>query len=72
MEMTASVVHEVPIEKKVLVATFNNRAIGVAFKKEQAVVKAYLKTLGEEEEDNEEADADVDAEVEADDNKDEE
>ena len=40
--------HEVPIEKKVLVATFNNRAIGVAFKKEQAVVKAYLKTLGEE------------------------
>ena len=48
MEMTASVAHEVPIEKKVLAATFNNRAIGVAFKKEQAVVKAYLKTLGEE------------------------
>ena len=46
--MTASVAHEVPIEKKVLAATFNNRAIGVAFKKEQAVVKAYLKTLGEE------------------------
>ena len=32
MEMTASVAHEVPIEKKVLAATFNNRAIGVAFK----------------------------------------
>ena len=34
--------------------------------------REFVKTLGEEEEDNEEADADVDAEVEADDNKDEE
>ena len=48
VEMTASVKHDVPIEKNVLSATFNSRAIGVAFKKEQAVVKEYLKTLGEE------------------------
>lgn len=48
VEMTASVKHDVPIEKKVLSATFNSRAIGVAFKKEQGVVKEYLKTLGEE------------------------
>ena len=48
VEMTASVKHDVPIEKKVLSPTFNSRAIGVAFKKEQAVVKEYLKTLGEE------------------------
>ena len=34
--------------------------------------REFVKTLGEEEDDNEEADADVDAEVEADDNKDEE
>ena len=48
MEMTASVKHEVPISKNILAATFNNRVIGVAFKKEQAVVKDYLKKLGEE------------------------
>ena len=48
VEMTASVKHDVPIEKNVLAPTFNSRAIGVAFKKEQAIVKDYLKTLGEE------------------------
>lgn len=36
------------ISKNILAATFNNRVIGVAFKKEQAVVKDYLKKLGEE------------------------
>ena len=47
--MTASVKHDVPISKDILAASFNNRVIGVAFKKEQAIVKEYLKKLGEEE-----------------------
>ena len=47
VEMTASVKFDTPIEKPILAPTFNNRAIGIAFKKEQAVVKEYLKQLGE-------------------------
>ena len=49
MEMTASVKHDVPISQDILAASFNNRVIGVAFKKEQGIVKDYLKKLGEEE-----------------------
>ena len=48
MEMLASVKHDVPISKNILAADFNNRAIGIAFKKEQAIVKDYLKKFGED------------------------
>lgn len=48
MEMTASVQYDKPIEKQILSPNFNNKVIGVAFKKEQKIVKEYLTMLGEE------------------------
>lgn len=46
--MTASVQYEKPIEKQIFSPNFNNRAIGVAFKKEQKIVKDFITALGED------------------------
>lgn len=45
--MTASVQYDKPVEKQVFAANFNNKTIGVAFKKDQKIVKEYLTNLGE-------------------------
>ena len=45
--MTASVQYDKPVEKQVFAANFNNKTIGVAFKKDQKIVKDYLTNLGE-------------------------
>lgn len=48
VEMTASVQYEKPVEKEIFSPDFNNKKIGMVFKKDQKIVKEFITKMGEE------------------------